>query len=175
MEIFASQGAPPVSKTPVAKLPPVSTTLAANLRPVSTTLAAKFATSFFCLCCWYRWKIFHRCHWYRWCHLPPVSTTLEANLPPVSMTPVAMGSYSVFWNVQISKVNLKGNGSWEKMKTFCYFSHLFSSKLRGKCMQWRHHTSEVHFEHLKISRGFFIQYLRGRTVSKILLIFFLFL
>ncbi len=62
-------------------------------------------------------------------------------------------SYSVFWNVQISKFNLKGSGSWERMKTFCYFSHLFSSKPRGK-WQWRHHTSE-HFEHLKTRRGFF--------------------
>ncbi len=45
-EIFASQGAPPVSMTPVAKLPLVSTTLAANLPLVSTTTAANFATSF---------------------------------------------------------------------------------------------------------------------------------
>jgi hypothetical protein len=30
-EIFASQGAPPVSTTPVANLPPVSATLVANL------------------------------------------------------------------------------------------------------------------------------------------------
>jgi hypothetical protein len=37
-EIFASQGAPRVSMTPVAKLPPVSTTPAAN-----------FATSFACV------------------------------------------------------------------------------------------------------------------------------
>ncbi len=29
-EIFANQGAPPVSTTPVVNLPPVSTTLAAN-------------------------------------------------------------------------------------------------------------------------------------------------
>ncbi len=50
-EIFASQGAPPVSTTPVstttaAKLPPVSTTPVANLPPVSTTPAANFSTSF---------------------------------------------------------------------------------------------------------------------------------
>ncbi len=30
MEIFASEGSPPLSTTPVAKLPPVSTTPAAN-------------------------------------------------------------------------------------------------------------------------------------------------
>ncbi len=30
MEIFASEGAPPLSTTPVANLPPVSTTPAAN-------------------------------------------------------------------------------------------------------------------------------------------------
>jgi hypothetical protein len=36
-EIFASQGAPPVSTTLVANLPPVSTTPAAKLLPVSTT------------------------------------------------------------------------------------------------------------------------------------------
>ncbi len=154
-----------MSKTPAAKLPPVSTTLAANLTLVSTTLAANFVTSFFCLFCWFRWKICHLCHWYRWCNLPPVSTTPAANLPAVSMTPVAMGSYSVFWNVQISKVNLKGIRSWGRMQTYCYFSHLFSSKLLGK-WQWRHHTSEEHFEQLKIRSGFFIKYLRGRTVSK---------
>jgi hypothetical protein len=45
-EIFASQGAPPVSMTPVAKLPLISTTPAANLPLVSTTTAANFATSF---------------------------------------------------------------------------------------------------------------------------------
>jgi hypothetical protein len=57
VEIFASQGAPPASTTPVANLPPASTTQAAklplklttpaaNLPPVSMTLAANFATSF---------------------------------------------------------------------------------------------------------------------------------
>ncbi len=60
-EIFAAQGWPPVSTTPVA-LPLVSTTPAAKLPPVSTTPAANFATS----CCWYRWQICHRCRWYRW-------------------------------------------------------------------------------------------------------------
>ncbi len=46
-EIFASKGAPPVSRTPAAKLPPVSTTPAANF---ATSLASvvdtgsKFAT-----------------------------------------------------------------------------------------------------------------------------------
>ncbi len=56
-EIFAAQGWPPVSATPVAnlppmsttpvaKLPPVSTTPVANLPPVSTTPAANCATSF---------------------------------------------------------------------------------------------------------------------------------
>jgi hypothetical protein len=44
-EIFASQGAPPESTTPVAKLPLVSTTLVENLPLVSTT-PANFATSF---------------------------------------------------------------------------------------------------------------------------------
>jgi hypothetical protein len=80
-EIFASQGAPPVSTTEVANLPPVSTTPAANfstsfasvvdtggkfatgvndtsknLPPVSTTLVAN--------CHWYqqhRRQICHRC------------------------------------------------------------------------------------------------------------------
>ncbi len=56
-EIFAAQGWPPVSTTPVAnlplvsttpvaKLPPVSPTPVANLPPVSMTPTAKFATSF---------------------------------------------------------------------------------------------------------------------------------
>jgi hypothetical protein len=45
VEIFASQGAPLESTTPVAKLRLVSTTPAANLPLVSTT-PANFATSF---------------------------------------------------------------------------------------------------------------------------------
>jgi hypothetical protein len=45
-EISKSQGAPPVSTTPAAKLPPVSTTMVANLPLVSTTPAANIATSF---------------------------------------------------------------------------------------------------------------------------------
>ncbi len=52
MEIFASEGAPPVSMTPVANLSPVSTTPVANFSPVSTTPAA---------------------------YLPPVSRTPAAN------------------------------------------------------------------------------------------------
>jgi hypothetical protein len=43
---FASQGAPPVSTTPVAKLQPVSTTPVANLSPVSATPVANFSTIF---------------------------------------------------------------------------------------------------------------------------------
>ena len=45
-EIFASQGAPPVSTTPAAKLPPVSTTPVANLTAVSATPVANFSTIF---------------------------------------------------------------------------------------------------------------------------------
>ncbi len=45
-EIIASQGAPPVSTTPAAKLLPVWTTPAANLLPVSATPAANFSTNF---------------------------------------------------------------------------------------------------------------------------------
>jgi hypothetical protein len=45
-EIFASQGAPPVSTTPAAKLPPVSTTPVANLPPVSATPVANLSTIF---------------------------------------------------------------------------------------------------------------------------------
>jgi hypothetical protein len=40
-EIFASQGEPPVSTTPVANLPPVSTTQAANF---ATSFASVFDT-----------------------------------------------------------------------------------------------------------------------------------
>jgi hypothetical protein len=39
-QIFASQGAPPGSMTPVANLPPVSTTPATKLPPISTTPVA---------------------------------------------------------------------------------------------------------------------------------------
>jgi hypothetical protein len=46
-EIFASQGAPPVSTTPVANLPPVSTTPVANISTIFASVVdtgGKFAT-----------------------------------------------------------------------------------------------------------------------------------
>jgi hypothetical protein len=46
-EIFASQGAPPVSKTPATKLPPVSTTPVANFYTIFASVVdtgGKFAT-----------------------------------------------------------------------------------------------------------------------------------
>jgi hypothetical protein len=57
-EIFASPGAPPVSKTPMGYLPPVSTTSVANLPPLSPTQVA---------------------------NLPPVSTTPAAILPLITL------------------------------------------------------------------------------------------
>ncbi len=92
-EIFAAQGWPPVSTTPVAnlpplsttpaaKLPPVSTTPVANLPPVSTTPAANFATSFTSVVD-------------TGGKMPPVSTTPAANLPPVSSTPVANSGINI--------------------------------------------------------------------------------
>ncbi len=63
-EIFASQGAPPVSTTPVAKLPPVSTTPAAKLPPVSMTPVA---------------------------NLPPVSATPAANFYTIFASVVDIG------------------------------------------------------------------------------------
>jgi hypothetical protein len=47
VEIFASQGAPPVSTTPVANLPPVSTTPVANISTIFASVVdtgGKFAT-----------------------------------------------------------------------------------------------------------------------------------
>jgi hypothetical protein len=46
-EIFASQGAPPVSTTPVANLPPLSATLVANFSTIFASVVdtgGKFAT-----------------------------------------------------------------------------------------------------------------------------------
>jgi hypothetical protein len=71
-EIFASQGAPPVSTTPAAKLPPVPTTPVANLPPVSQ-IFTPFSLELLIPVA----------------NLPPVSTIPAANLPPVSTTPVA--------------------------------------------------------------------------------------
>ena len=56
-EIFASQGAPPVSTTLVANLPLVS---AAGINDTG----GKFFLHF-CLRCWYRRQICHRCQRYR--------------------------------------------------------------------------------------------------------------
>jgi hypothetical protein len=73
-EIFASEGAPPVSATPVANLPPVSTTPAAKLPPVSLIpVAIPFSLALLIPVA----------------NLPLVSTIPAANLPPVSTTPVA--------------------------------------------------------------------------------------
>ncbi len=60
-EIFASQGAPPVSTTPVANLPLVSMTPAAKVPPVSTTPAA----------------ICHRYQLHRRQILPPVASVVD--------------------------------------------------------------------------------------------------
>ncbi len=62
-EIFASQGAPPVSLTPVANLPPVSTTPAAFATGINDT-GGKFCHQF-PLCCWHRWQICQRCQRYQ--------------------------------------------------------------------------------------------------------------
>jgi hypothetical protein len=73
-EIFASQGAPPVSTTPVANLPPVSATPVANFSTIFVVdTGGKFATGVNDA----------------GGKLPLVSTTPAANLPPVSLTPVA--------------------------------------------------------------------------------------
>ncbi len=86
-EIFATQGAPPVSTTPVANLPPVSATPSANFYTIFAGVVdtggkfatgvndtgGKFATGFNDA----------------GGKLPPVSTKTAANLPPVSLTPVA--------------------------------------------------------------------------------------
>ncbi len=58
--MFALQGAPPVSTTPVANLPPVSMIPAANLPRVSTSPVANCHR-----CQWHRRQI-HRCHLHRW-------------------------------------------------------------------------------------------------------------
>jgi hypothetical protein len=64
-EIFTSQGAPPVSTTPVAKLPPLSTTPAANFPLLSTPPVA---------------------------NSPSVSTTLAVNLPLVPLVSLIPGA-----------------------------------------------------------------------------------
>jgi hypothetical protein len=97
-EIFASQGAPPVSTTPAAKLPPVSTTPMANLPPVSATPVANFSTIFasvvdtggkFAAGVNDTSGKFATGVNDAGGKLPPVSMTPAANLPPVSTTPVA--------------------------------------------------------------------------------------
>jgi hypothetical protein len=97
-EIFASQGAPPVSSTPAAKLPPVSTTPVANLPPVSAIPVANFSTIFaivvdaggkFAAGVNDTGGKFATGVNDAGGKLPPVSTTKAANLPPVSLTPVA--------------------------------------------------------------------------------------
>jgi hypothetical protein len=75
-EIFASQGAPTVSTTPVANLPLLSTTPAAKLPPVSTTPVANC----------------HRYQQHRRQIFTPFSLALlilVANFPPVSTIPAA--------------------------------------------------------------------------------------
>jgi hypothetical protein len=103
-EIFESQGAPPVSTTPVANLPPVSATPVANfssifasvvdtggnLPPVSTIPAANLppvSTTLVANCHRYqrhRWQICHRCQRQRWQIMATISGCrhLKVNLKP---------------------------------------------------------------------------------------------
>ncbi len=55
-EIFASQGAPPVSTTPVTNLPPISATPAANFYTIFASVVDQR----------HRRQICHRCRWHRW-------------------------------------------------------------------------------------------------------------
>ncbi len=92
-EIFADQGWPPVSTTPVANWPPVSTTPAANFATSFTSVVdtgGKFATGVN----------------NAGGKLPPVSTTSAANLPLVSKTPVANNGNNI--RLQIPQSELEG-------------------------------------------------------------------
>ncbi len=102
-EIFAAQGAPPVSLTPVANEKKIQSEkflffFLGHLRLVELTCWLIFSFKFPLLChqsdivsiicyrCqWHRWQICHRCRWYRW----QISLTPVANLPLVWLTPVA--------------------------------------------------------------------------------------
>jgi hypothetical protein len=92
-EIIASQGAPPVSATPVANLPPVSETPVANFSTIFASIVdtgGKFATGVNDA----------------GGKLPPVSKTPAANLPPVSVTPVANNGNSI--RLQTPESELEG-------------------------------------------------------------------
>jgi hypothetical protein len=68
-EIFASQGAPPVSTTPVANLLPMLLTLVANFASVSLVLLIPVAGVNDTNCHQYQWhrrKICYLCQWRRW-------------------------------------------------------------------------------------------------------------
>ena len=85
-EIFASQGAPPVSTTPVANLPPVSAPPVANFSTIFASVVdtgGKFATGVNDTGGKFATGVNDAGG-----KLPPVSTTPAANLPPVSLTPV---------------------------------------------------------------------------------------
>ncbi len=70
----------------------------------------------------------------------PVSTTPAANLPPVSMTPVAMGSYSVFWNVQ----TLKGMDHEREWKHFVISPICFHrNRMRSACNEDIKHQKNI--------------------------------
>ncbi len=80
-EIFASQGAPPVSTTPVANLPPVSATPLANFATIFASVVdtgGKFSNSVNDTGGKFATSVNNAGG-----KLPPVSTTPGANLPPV--------------------------------------------------------------------------------------------
>ncbi len=86
-EIFASQGAPPVSTTPVANLPLVSATPAANFYTIFASVVdtgGKFATGVNDTGGKFAAGVNDAGG-----KLPRVSTTPAANFPPVSLTPAA--------------------------------------------------------------------------------------
>jgi hypothetical protein len=91
-EIFASQGAPPVSTTPVAKLLPVSATPVANFSTIFASdvdTGGKFATGVNDTGGKFAAGVNDAGVNDAGGKFPPVSTTPSANLPPVSLTPVA--------------------------------------------------------------------------------------
>ncbi len=128
-EIFASQGAPAVSTTPVATLPPVSTTPAANLPPVSLVLLMLVANlppvSMIpeATCHWFqgpRWQICHqyqqhwcqicqRCHQHRWQNM---ETIPGCTLPKVNL------KAKIYIYVNYPKVSKQNNTKFSDLRLF---------------------------------------------------------
>ncbi len=116
-EIFADQGWPPVSLTPVANEKNLqkifNNFVGTPLNSINNT--SKTGGKICRRCRWYRWQICHRCRWYRWSTL-----SCECLREFSKKFETALVVYSGAWGKLIHEKNQKQKISWH-----CPFNYFY--------------------------------------------------